>query len=360
MRYVHNWRRITALGVAAVLALVPVRGAAAADSTADHLDQLACAAGSAPTSVPADPAFPTFPHLPGDLAAHPGIGWEAWYFVGHLCAGPHRFAYQIALTVGATGAETNIAVTDLSTGAFHQKWTAFPLDQVSASASQIDVRMPTGSVAGTLSALSLHGILPDGDISLGVRATGPALYFGGTGFIPLWGTTTYNVELPYLAATGSVTLDGTKYPVTGTAWLDHQYFGGDFSKFKKWTWMGLTMDNGDRIALLDNYSTVDEDHAATVLHPDGSMEVAALVPLAEDAGDFWTSPATGKRFPTHWVVRIPSNGTRLVVDARPRAQEIVRTSAASGVYEGAATATGTYRGRPAHALAHVEMLGGWS
>ncbi|GGN44841.1 putative secreted hydrolase [Actinoplanes campanulatus] len=359
MRYAKSWRRITASGVAALIVLAPVRGSAAGDSSADPFKRIACTAGAAPTAVPADPAFPTFPKLPGDLAAHPGIGWEGWYFVGHLCAGPHQFAYQVAFTVGKNTAETNIAVTDLNTGAFHQKWSSFPLDQVSASGSEIAVRMPTGSLTGTLDALSLRGVLPNADIDLGLRATGPALYFGGTGLIPLWGTTTYNIELPYFAAAGTLTLDGTKYPVTGTAWMDHQYFAGDFSKFKKWTWMAVTLDNGDRIALLDNYSTVDEDHAATVLHPDGRIEVAELVPLAEDAGAFWTSPVTGKRFPTRWVVRIPSIDTRLVVDARPRAQEIVRTSAASGVYEGAATATGTYRGRPARALVHVEMLGDW-
>ncbi|MFD1933446.1 MULTISPECIES: lipocalin family protein [Nonomuraea] len=71
---------------------------------------------------------------------------------------------------------------------------------------------------------------------------------------------------------------------------------------------------------------------------------------------FWTSPTSGQRYGTRWIVNIPALDTGLTVVAKP-GHEL--QSAFGGLYEGAATVTGRYRGKPITGQAFVEQNGNW-
>lgn len=113
---------------------------------------------------------------------------------------------------------------------------------------------------------------------------------------------------------------------------------------------------GDRINLWDLFAEGSEFSYATVLHPDGTHEIVAVNPLADGTSDFWTSPTTGKRYGTRWTVNIPALDASLTVVAEPQGQEI---QADGGIFEGASSVTGWYRGNPVTGQAYVEQLGNW-
>ncbi|MEU2421395.1 hypothetical protein ABZ619_10235 [Streptomyces sp. NPDC007851] len=50
-----------------------------------------------------------------------------------------------------------------------------------------------------------------------------------------------------------------------------------------------------------------------VLHPNGSYELAAVKPLADHAVDTWSSPTSGKAYPTRRRLEIPSLKTDLTM-----------------------------------------------
>ena len=55
-------------------------------------------------------------------------------------------------------------------------------------------------------------------------------------------------------------------------------------------------------------------------------------------------------------MNIPALDASLTVVAQPQGQEI---QASGGIYEGASSVTGRYRGEPVTGQAYVEQLGNW-
>nr|WP_051367235.1 lipocalin-like domain-containing protein [Hamadaea tsunoensis] len=308
-----------------------------------------------PATATTASAFPTFVHLPADQAAHPNAAQEWWYVVGHLNAHGHRFGYEV--TIGAGQApQSFIAITDKTTGEYYTQSQCFSSDQASFSTTTLDVRTPTATLSGPMDAMHLHAILPAGDIDLTLGARGPALYNNGTGLIPFLGGTSYYYSLPSLTSQGTLTVNSHTYPVTGESWLDRQWGTWDWSTMQKWTWMALQLSNGERINLWDLFAQGSESSYATVLHPDGTHEIVAVKPLADTTSAFWTSPTTGKRYGTRWTVNIPGLQASLTIVVEPQGQEV---QAFGGVYEGAGSVTGRYRGKPISGQIYVEQLGNW-
>jgi predicted secreted hydrolase len=311
---------------------------------------------STPAAATTAPAFPTFVHLPADQAAHPTVPWEWWYVVGHLNAHGHRFGYEVQI-VGGQAPQTLIAITDKTTGAYYTHSQSYSPDQTSFSTTALGVRTPSATLSGPMDAMALHARLPVGEITLTLSAQGPALYNNGTGLMPFLGGTSYYYSLPSLASQGTLTVNNHTYQVTGESWLDRQWGSWDWSTVQKWTWMALQLSGGDRVNLWDLFAQGSEFHYATVLRPDGTHELVVVDPLADTTSEFWTSPTTGKRYGTRWIVNIPALDASLTVVAQPQGQEVQEAS--GGIFEGAASVTGWYRGKPVTGQAYVEQLGGW-
>jgi predicted secreted hydrolase len=275
--------------------------------------------------------------------------------VGHLRAHGHRFGYEVQIVAGQTP-EAVISITDQTTGKFYTQSQSYTRDQGSFSTTALDARVPTATLSGPMDAMRLHATLPAGRIDLTLNAQGPAEYNNGTGLMPFLGGTSYYYSLPSLASEGTLTEGNHSYSVTGQSWLDHQWGNWDWTTVQKWTWMPIQLSNGDRVNLWDLVSRDGESHYATVLHPDGTEEIVSVNLLARTTSGFWTSPTTGKRYGTRWTVNIPALDASLSVVAQPQGQEI---QAYGGVFEGASSVTGSYRGKPVTGLAYVEQLGNW-
>jgi predicted secreted hydrolase len=199
------------------------------------------------------------------------------------------------------------------------------------------------------------------NINLTLAHQGPLLANLGTGLIPLYGDINYEYALPSMKTTGSVVVDGKPYQVTGASWFDRQWgrLGPSFWTHKKWTWMGISLDNGIRISLSDIFEG-DQEHAfATMLYPDGRHEIVDVEPLAEGSTGIWKSAATGHRYPTQWVVSIPMLKARLRVEPFVREQEVV-SPMGEHKYEGASSVVGQMEDRPVTGHAIVELVGDWN
>jgi predicted secreted hydrolase len=311
------------------------------------------AAAEPPTA--SAPAFPTFVELPADQAAHRDLAQEWWYVVGHVKAPGHQFGYEVQI-VGGEAPAAVISITDQTTGRFYTDSQTYAPDQGSFSTTGLDARVPSATLSGPIDAMHLHATLPAGEINLTLDAQGPAEYNNGTGLMPFLGGTSYYYSLPSLASEGTVTADHHMYAVAGQSWLDHQWGDWDWTTVQKWTWMPIQLSNGDELNLWDMFSREGHVHYATVLHPDGTEAVVSVNPLAATTSNLWTSPTTGKRYGTEWTVQIPALDASLDVVARPQGQEV---QAYGGVFEGAGSVTGTYRGKPITGRAYVEQLGDW-
>jgi hypothetical protein len=319
--------------------------------------QAVAASGSskgAPLFVAADP----------DLVAKEGVAQDSWFVISRLTSGSNRLdllVHYIRLTPPKGPViQAIVSVLDPVSGKSLAEERDYTVSETTFSTASLDVQTPSGGVSGRASAMHVTGRFHRINVDLTLAQQGPLLANLGTGILPFYRDINYEYALPSMKTSGSVVVDGKHYQVDGVSWFDRQWgqMAPSFWAHHQWSWMGISLDNGDRISLWDIIDGDTEHAFATLLHPNGRHEIVDVEPLAEGATSIWTSAATGHRYPTHWVVSIPTLKARLRVEPLVREQEVV-SPIGEHKYEGASTVVGEIQGKPATGHAVVELVGDW-
>jgi len=300
-----------------------------------------------------------------DLVAKTGVQMDSWFFVSHLTSCSDRLdllIHYMRLTPpqGNPVVQAMASVLDSVGGKFVVEERNYQDSETTLSTASLNVQTPSGGLTGDASAMHVTARFQRININLTLAHQGPLLAALGTGIIPFYGDINYDYALPSMTTSGSVVVDGKSYQVAGTSWFDRQWgrMGPSFLH-KKWTWMGICLDNGIRITLSDIFEG-DQEHAfATMLHPDGRHEIVDVEPLAKGSTSIWKSATTGRRYPTKWVVSIPMLKARLCVEPFVREQEVV-SPMGEHKYEGASSVVGQMEDRPVTGHAIVELVGDWN
>jgi predicted secreted hydrolase len=394
-------RRVIALGLTAVLVVAcsSTGGPILADAPAPRPSI------APPTARPATIQDPLPIELPRDDGPHDRLT-EWWYYTGHLVAtGPQAsavrrtFGFEFVIFRAERGAypttwASHLAITDETGDAFHYAQRLEVGESVDRSPRDDDgipsgfdlaltgldptdpstIGRPAWSMAGSdgtdrLSAsvapaeATAQGTIPMGlDLRLATRKP-PALH-DGDGWIDFGpGGGSYYYSRTDMAASGTLTLDGTTFQVDGSGWFDHQW--GDFISVGGggWDWFAVNLDDGTDLTL----SLVrDADGSypliyGTRVRPDGTTEHLDRDAFTVDVAGSWTSPTTGATYPAGWSIHLPED--KLTIDLTPTvaAQEL-DTRATTGVvyWEGSQRVTG--RGGPGRGAdvggeAYVELTG---
>jgi hypothetical protein len=351
----------TASALAILLVTAAPNGAKAQASAPPLISpaaQAVAASGSskgAPLFVAADP----------DLVAKEGVAQDSWFVISHLTSGSNQLdllVHYIRL-VPPQGPviQAIVSVLDPVSGKSLAEEKDYKASETTFSAASLDVRTPSGGLTGRASGMHVTGQFSRIQLDLMLDQQGPLLANLGTGLLPFYGDINYEYALPNMKTAGSVVVDGKHYQVDGVSWFDRQWgqMAPSFWAHKQWSWMGISLDNGDRMSLWDIIDG-DKEHAfATLLHPDGRHEIVDVEPLAKGATSIWTSAATGHRYPTHWVVSIPTLKAPLRVEPLIREQEVVSPIGVNK-YEGASKVVGEMQGKPVTGHAVVELVGDWN
>lgn len=311
-----------------------------------------------------------FVSIDKDLVAKPGTNLDSWFLVGNLesVRGTMYLLIHYLHVTPPTGGDGLMAVMvsllDPQTNKYIAQEQDFPGDKCSFATEKFDVITPIASASGTASAMNFKGNWSKAGIEVDItaRQTGPLLPNLGSGLFPALGGITYHYALPTMSATGTVSIDGERYDVTGDAWLDRQW--GVTPRFfdtesKKWVWFGIILDNGDRLSVWEFIEAGRPVHSwATVVRPNGGVEVVACEPLTANASKPWKSPETGHVYPINWDIRIPQLDGHLIIRPDVVEQEFV-SPAGMHKYEGFSGITGTLRGKPVTGRVVIEMVADW-
>lgn len=167
------------------------------------------------------------------------------------------------------------------------------------------------------------------------------------------GKASYYVSYPLLSVDGSLNGAG----VTGTAWMDHEWFTHQLESFQSgWDWFSIQLENQTEFMLfqlrhLDG--SVDPYSAGTYIDSSGRATHLKRADFQLQPLEFWTSPATGARYPIRWRISIPSLNVTLQCSAALAAQELLSEDAIGPTYwEGAVTYSGSAAG-----VGYLEMTG---
>lgn len=269
---------------------------------------------------------------------------------------------QIVLLKPGTGYTTTPTVT-LTGGEGGSGATAVAVQNyVSMSAPQED---PTQDIS--VKALLVDSeTLDEVEFDLTFSQQGRPFYEWGTGIEPSSTAEdltkdNYYFSFTRLAASGTITVDGTVYEVEGTTWMDHEYgaFGGGTSDSRiRWLLQDMQLDNGYTLSnagiIGEGYNPeigVSVDAYTTLQDADGNLYYVAstITPV----GELWTSPSSGYGYAQQFRVEIPSFDADITVTTRLQDQEFFASGAP--IYEGTAGAEGTFLGEDVSGDAWIEQ-----
>ncbi|MCF8997827.1 iron ABC transporter permease, partial [Pseudomonas carnis] len=129
------------------------------------------------------------------------------------------------------------------------------------------------------------------------------------------GQASYYYSQPFFTASGSVSLDGHTYQVSGPAWLDREWSSQPLAASQTgWDWFSLHLDRGAQLML---FRVRQKDGAGyltgTWIDAQGHTETLhnrdiQLTPLTTTAID-------GRSIPTRWSLKIPGKQLDITTEA---------------------------------------------
>ena len=316
--------------------------------------------------------------FPGDHGSHPGFRLEWWYLTGWLNAGaPQPLGFQITFFRARPRLkQTNpsafsprhilIAHAALSNPArgrlIHAERAAragFGLAQAVEGQARVwidhwSLTQEKERYRALVSWNEVHF-----DFTLTPRE--PPLLQGDRGYSrkgpePL--SASYYYSLPHLAVQGRLGHERRIEPVSGSAWLDHEWSSQYMDeRAVGWDWIGINLEAGGALMLFR--MRADDGGAfwagGSLRRPDGSERKFAPDEIVFTPTRAWLSPRTGARYPVAWVVE--AAGERLAIEPLMDDQEHDTRATSGTIYwEGAVRAfrEGREAGR-----GYLELTGYW-
>lgn len=336
-----------------------------------QLSETSVPATAEPTATRAAAAFvaPTEPvqpvRFPEDEAPHENLT-EWWYYTGHLyTTDGARYGFEYVIFQAQRGAfrpyyAAHFAITENAGQRFVYDQREGP-DARRQTEAGFSLDLGGWAMAGALGEDRLVADMPGYAIDLELSATKPPALHDGDGYVsfgPAGGS--YYYSRTRIDVRGTLVVDGEARPVTGEAWMDHQW--GNFIQVGGggWDWFAVQLSSGwdMTISLVRGLDGSLAAQYGTLVDPDGVATHLGAEDIDVRVVGTWTSPRTGATYPADWEIHLPQEGWSIRLTPSLPDQEL-QTQATTGVtyWEGEVVVSGSVDGAPVEGLGYVELTG---
>ena len=321
--------------------------------------------------------------FPKDHFNHPEFQTEWWYYTGNLkAADGHKFGFELTFFRQGVGrlakSESawavsdlyfaHLALSDLDGGEFYHTERFNRAGPGIAGASLELKRVWNGNwqVQWEENQQVLQAIEDRFALQFVLHPEKPPVVHGENGVSQKAagdGHASHYVSFTRLLTSGTIVLGGKSFAVSGTSWMDHEFFTNSLAADEAgWDWLSLQLEDQSEVMLYrlrHKDGSVDPYSSATYVDRDGrASHLKAsdfqLLPQTET----WHSAASGATYPIAWNVEIPSLGLELTVRTSLKNQEIKgKTKGSPSYWEGAIGITGKRNGIPTSGVGYLEMTG---
>ncbi|MBR9985912.1 MAG: carotenoid 1,2-hydratase [Desulfosarcina sp.] len=165
-----------------------------------------------------------------------------------------------------------------------------------------------------------------------------------------------------LQASGSLTVDGNRHEVQGSAWMDHEFSTAPLQPgIAGWDWFSLQLSDRSEIMvflLRHGDGTLNPASSGTYVLPSGQTRHLSRGDVRIEPLSHWTSPHSGARYPVEWRVAVVPLAMELIVNANLDDQEMRTPNSTNVVYwEGSVQAKGTRNEKAIDGVGYVELTG---
>lgn len=324
--------------------------------------------------------------FPADHGPHAGFAVEWWYYTGNLRDTSGReFGYQFTVFRsalrpptpntsgapqsawrGATAYMAHLAVTDVAAQQFfaYERFNRDALGIAGAQAQPLRVWLDDWQVVSTTAdASQLQLRASQGAVTLDLQLDNsmPPVLQGTAGLSQKsagLGNASYYYSVPRMATTGTVSIAGRSFQVTGTSWMDREWSTSALAADQVgWDWFALHLDDGSDLMLyhlrrrdgtIDPYSGGMWRDATGRVTRLTSADIV-LQPLVQ-----WVSPHTGASYPVTWQLSVAPLQLDMTVKSLLADQELLVTVR---YWEGAVAVTGQRANQPITGKGYLEMTG---
>jgi predicted secreted hydrolase len=325
--------------------------------------------------------FPYRPALPGyhysfprDHFEHPDFRTEWWYYTGNLHSSDgKRFGFELVFFRQGLRRESianrsawriddaylaHLALTDIDGQRFYPQERLNRAGPGVAGASFEKRRVWNGNWSAQWSEdrQTLDAIAEEFRFHLQLEPVKPLVIHGGNGVsqkAESAGKASHYISFPRLTVAGDLQLEGVRYTVSGTSWMDHEWFTQQLDPSQVgWDWFSIQLDDGRELMLLQlrtKAGTIDPYSSGTYVDKQGAAHHLTAREFSLEPGRYWASAKTKARYPVSWRVRVPSLALNLQCEARLDSQEL---TGATNYWEGAVRYSGSVTG-----AGYLEMTG---
>lgn len=328
--------------------------------------------------------------FPQDFGAHEGYQTEWWYYTGNLeTAEGREFGFQLTFFRQALAPVVQTAIVQTTTDSEASHWRSnqvysahftvsdiaqkqfYPYERFSRGAvglagaeanpyrvwledwsatevapGQVRLRAQTAEVALDLIVEQTRPPVLQGDRGLSIKGVEP-------------GNASYYYSLVQQPTTGSITVKGQTYRVSGLIWKDHEYSTSSLSAGTVgWDWFSMQFDNGSALMLYllrHEDGTLESTSAGTFVAPSGETMPLSWKDWQVKVLDTWKSPKSGAIYPARWIIEIPK--LELTLQGQPLMPNQELNVATATYWEGAVEFAGTQQDEALHAKGYVELTG---
>ena len=325
--------------------------------------------------------------FPRDHGAHEEFRTEWWYYTGQLTAKDGRpFGYQLTFfrrgiprdqvkTLPSRWAVTQLylahfAVSDLRKDRFHyaEKISRAGLGKAGSACDRLHVWIDQWSAESPSTApgtQTLHAADGDLTLHLTVSPEKPLVVHGADGISRKGsgtGQASHYYSFTRLATTGTLSIGGVQFDVTGNSWMDHEFGSADLGKdLVGWDWFSLQLDDRRELMLYRLRradGSADPISSGTVIDRDGRGHHLSIGDFTLEPTSYWTSRTSHARYPQRWRLIIPSQQLSLELIPLMAEQELSTTRSTQVTYwEGAIETVGTAQGQPIRGKGYMELTG---
>jgi len=341
-------------------------------------------AGAAEHDQPFRRALPGYEfRFPADHAAHPDFRTEWWYYTGHLSTAQGRtFGFQLTFFRHAlrrpdetrrsrwalhTLYFAHFAVTDEEGGTFRfqEKVSRGSLGLAGAETGRYLVWVEDWSARVEGQSHRLMAGREDMGLDLTLVPRKRPSIHGRDGLSQKAegeGYASYYYSITRLMVSGTLSWQGHTYPVTGEAWMDHEFGSNQLRDYQAgWDWFSVQLDRDVELMVYlirHRDGRIDPTSSGTIIWPDGTANHLPLSALQVEVLGSWRSKKSGVTYPSGWRLKVPGYEVDLTLTPTLVDQELTtRKSTLVNYWEGSVGITGTVAGKPVQGRGYVELTG---
>ncbi len=325
---------------------------------------------TSPTATPLPPI-----RFPQDEAPHSDLT-EWWYYTGHLNATvdgtQHHYGFELVFFQALRSDfppvyAAHFAISDVTRGSFSydQRALSEPLAVIPNGTTTTGFNLSLGNwtMRGVNGQDHLAASMTNYTLHVDLQGLKPPALHNGAGLITYGlGGFSYYYSRTRMAVSGMLTDHGRQFPVSGEAWMDHQW--GNFLALGGggWDWFSIQLNNTTELMLYlirDATGKIISTYAG-LIQPGGNEELLSPQALHVQVLGHWRSPVTGVIYPSGWLVRIDDTKLQATLTLQPELKDqelVVLQSTGNTYWEGAVSITGQDAGQQISGEGYVELTG---